>query len=273
MARGRRQCEGQLPLDFESAERERHAMLISALTLSGVLKQAALARLVFYCESRYGDAVRLPADELARRIGVTKRTIQLWVGRLVEAGIFHRIERRHQRGGSVSNLLSIDWEAVRRLTLDRSEHHHHRPATGALSAAHETPHSGAQNLGAKTADRGANRGAIFAPPIRNNLPLSSQSTTSSTPSASSVAAIRREEVEDFLKKVRELLPAPIKLEEAVEAAIDAGVTLEELRARCRWFQKNQIQWREAGHRPGVLYTGLKEAKPGLPSNRGWPYQR
>lgn len=53
---------GQLPLDFESAERERHAMLISALTLTGTLKQSALARLVFYCESRYGRIAEVQAQ-------------------------------------------------------------------------------------------------------------------------------------------------------------------------------------------------------------------
>jgi hypothetical protein len=62
MARGRKPLAGQLPLDFESAERERHAMLISALTLTGTLKQSALARLVFYCESRYGRIAEVQAQ-------------------------------------------------------------------------------------------------------------------------------------------------------------------------------------------------------------------
>lgn len=80
-----------------------------------------------------------------------------------------------------------------------------------------------------------------------------------------------EEVEKFLEKVRRLLPAPLRLDEAVATALAAGVTLDELRARCRWFQQRQIEWK-AEHRPGVLYVGLRDARPGQPADRGWPYR-
>lgn len=100
--------------------------------------------------------------------------------------------------------------------------------------------------------------------------------TSSSSSLSRKADIRQEEVEEeiliFLAKVRRLLPAPLRLDEAVAAALAAGVTLDELRARCRWFLERQVDW-PAEHRPGVLFVGLRNARSGMPADRGWPYRR
>ncbi|MGD9635937.1 MAG: hypothetical protein AB7G28_26435 [Pirellulales bacterium] len=251
------ESSAQLPLDFESVVRERHAMLISALTVTGTLKQCGLARLVFYCESRYGDAVQLRNEALAERLGVTRRTVQYWVRRLTAAGIFTYHERRHQAGGSRSNLLSIDWDRVRELAVDRRL---------------PVPATGVQNRGAKTPDRGANRGANFAPPIRNDLPLSSQYKTSTTSCASSVANERREEVENFLRTCRKLLPTPRQLDEAVDAALAAGCTLAQLAKRAKWFQEHQTRW-STEHRRGVLYHGFKDCRPEYPTHEGWPYQR
>ncbi len=93
-------------------------------------------------------------------------------------------------------------------------------------------------------------------------------------SSSSVAEAKTEveEVEVFLRKVREKLPAPLKLPEAVRQAIANGCTIEQLRERAAWFQKHQLEW-GSEHRPGVLFVGLSQATPDMTADQGWPYRR
>ena len=78
-------------------------------------------------------------------------------------------------------------------------------------------------------------------------------------------------MEEFLRKVRKLLPAPRKLAEAVDAALAAGCTLAQLRERARWFQAHEREW-PPQHRPGVLYYGFLDATPELAADQGWCYR-
>lgn len=260
MARRRHANDAQLPLDFESRSREHHAMLISALTLTGTLKQAPLARLVMYCERRYGDALGMPRDQIGARLGIAGRTVRRWLDRLTAAGILEVEARRFERGGCRANLVSIDWQRVQELALNRLD-----------SFATDRPDNSANRP-----DKTTNRPDKLSGPIRNNLPLSlpkNSSTASSGAHTATYAAApeEAEEVEQFIAKICRLLPAPFRIAEAVDAALSAGCSLGQLRQRCRWFQAHQGDWKSE-HRKGVLYHGLAECRPDFADHQGWPYR-
>jgi hypothetical protein len=79
-----------------------------------------------------------------------------------------------------------------------------------------------------------------------------------------------EEFFELVEKCRRLLPCPARIEAALRQARANGCTLDELRARCRWWQKHYGDW-PAEHRRGAFYTSLVEARPGVPAAEGWPY--
>lgn len=249
----RRPDPNQLPLDFESRSRDRHAMLIHALTKTGTLKQAPLARLVLWCEERRGDALGMTRDEIGQRLGLVGSTVRRWVVRLQAAGVLQVVDQRRQRGGTRPPLLSIDWATVQELTTT-------------------TPAPVAKNHPRKLRARPRilrGRARKLRAPYKEYHPSivlqSSTSSPESNPPASS------EEVEELLAKIRRLLPAPLRLAEAIDAALAAGCTVEQLRQRCRWFQQHQGDWKSE-HRKGVLYHGLAECRPDFADHQGWPYR-
>jgi DNA-binding transcriptional ArsR family regulator len=238
-------ADGQLPLDFESTARERHAMLISALTLTGTLKQAALARLVLWCHETHGDALGMTKSEIGRRLGVSTRTVRYWMGRLGEAGILAVMERRFRAGGQSSNLLSIDWQGVRKLTVDR---------------------------GAILADRGAKiapRGAKIAPPIRNNLPSSlprraNNTNTTTTPTCKAPDGAVWEEV-----VVEIALCGVGQAAKALASVAHCGGSPGEARSIVALWHELRTRWPEP-HQPVVLYRRLCSWRPGQNPRDGWP---
>ena len=90
-------------------------------------------------------------------------------------------------------------------------------------------------------------------------------------------AANSEEVEEDVvgvvklkKSIRDKLPAPMKLDEAVDTAIANGCTIAELTQRAVWFGNNQKTWKSCDL-PGVLYLGLLHAWPGMQPDQGWPH--
>ena len=273
----------QYTLDFESAAAERHAKLMSALTLTGTMKYAPLARLVCNMQERSGgDPLAWTGEAIGEALGVSRRTVFNWTVVLVAAGILSVTYRRSARGGCRSNLLAIDWPSVHALVVNRTESTAtDRPATFAKRPANF-----------------ATRPANFAGPIKElpSLYPSELNTTTTTalPHAQPLphAAPNSEryeaevdcvdgeggkaaEIDELVKHcwtkiVKSALPT--RLREALASAVANGCTVDELRERCRWFHKHWMDW-PAEHRPGAFYRGLADAVPGVPPDHGWPYQR
>src|SRR4051812_39144027 len=106
----------QYGLDFESAAAERHAHLMSALKLTGTMKYAPLARLVFNMQERSGgEPLGWAVERYAQEFDVHERTVQRWCERLVLAGILCVAYRPKQRGGQGTNHLSISWRVIRKI--------------------------------------------------------------------------------------------------------------------------------------------------------------
>src|SRR4051794_36266919 len=110
----------QYGLDFESAAAERHAQLMSALKITGMMKHTPLARLVLNMQERNGgEPLGWPVQRYAAEFDVHERTVQRWLERLVAAGILSVAYRTKQRGGQGTNLLSINWQMIRRTACER----------------------------------------------------------------------------------------------------------------------------------------------------------
>jgi hypothetical protein len=259
----------QYALDFESAYAERHALLLSAVRLSGLVQLTPLARLVFNMQERSGGApLAWPVSRYATEFGRAERTVQRWLKQLAAGGLIEIVYRPKPRGGQETNLVSIDWAGVRQLAVGRK-----------LSA-----DRGDKQMSPRAVEMSP-RPAVVSPSIKESpseLPSAELNTTTTTALLHAqplphAAEVLSEEEEIFLRKLikicYEKIPGcPRMLERAMRTALDNGCSLEQLRARCRWYSQHWAEW-PAEHRPGAFHTGLAEATPDLPAHQGWPYQR
>jgi hypothetical protein len=276
MARGqvsKKHDASQYGLDFESAAAERHAQLMSALKITCMMKFAPLARLVLNMQERSGgEPLGWPVERYALEFDVHERTVQRWLERLVAAGILSVAYRIKQRGGQGTNLLSINWQMIRRLVCDRGV------------TARESNNDAGDQGDKKMSPRAGNlppRGGNLPPSYKEYPSLSpselNTTTTTALPHAQTQSPRSEEEFcfEKLVKACRLKLPAsvlPRRLEDALRTAMARGCSIEQLWNRCAWFHKHWQQW-PAEHRAGALHDGLASADPDMAADHGWPYQR
>ncbi|MGE3641578.1 MAG: helix-turn-helix domain-containing protein [Pirellulales bacterium] len=213
-------------------------MLISALTITGTLRLAPLARLVLWCEEQRGQVSRMKKDELAKRLQLSPRTVRYWIKQLEQAGILVVEERRFEAGGSKPNELAIDWPGVQKLAVDRGA-----------------------NRGAKTPDRGAK----IAPPLRKYL---LKNNTTYQPYPPPCHNPRPSEAWDRVVVEVGLLGVE-QAAKAVAAIAEHGGTPGVVRELIAAFESRQSQWVEA-RRPIVLYRRLRLWRSGQDVTQGWP---
>jgi hypothetical protein len=186
--------------------------------------------------------------------------------------------RVRTNNGQQTNLLAINWDGVRSRAKPCAQNRAVKMngaqvnLTGAqvkMTAPNKESPSSESSLESNTTTTTA---LPHAPVLR--APHTEAAPTDSNEHKTEVANTEVEE-EKFRKLVRECrqkIPnAPRLLEEALRAALAAGVTLDELWHRCGWFYKHWHEW-PAEHRPGAFYTGLAEAQPGMRPQDGWPYR-
>lgn len=256
----------QYPFDFESAAAERRAQLMSALTITGLLKLEPLAWFVFNTiENAGGKPMAWKLEAYAKKFGCSASTIRRQLWRLASIGIFEIIERPRERGGQQTNLVSINWVNVHLFAVNRG-------SVGKLDRA--------TNLVGRP-PKLEPRPTKLEGPIKeypSDLPseLNNTSTTTALPHAPRI--LRNEEeifLEGLVKQCKAKFPAkvlPRALEAGLREALEHGLTTDELRDRCAWFHKHFGEW-PPEHRPGVFYRGLADATPDMRADVGWPYQR
>lgn len=265
----------QYGLDFESAYAERHAQLISALEVTGLTKYAPLARLIFNLQERAGgDPVGLKLEELGRLIGWHESTIRRWQSRLAAIGLLEIEYRTAARGGTKTNLISVNWMTVRLFALDRAQNN--RPSTDRLGNGGNLDRP--TNLQGRPTNLEPRPTKLVGPYKELSSCLSSLelNTTTTTALPHALPVLSEEEEVNLGKIVKlcyEKIPSsPRYLERAMRTALGRGFTIEQLRTRCSWFSKHWTDWDKA-HRAGVFHDGLAEATPDMQPHQGWPYQR
>lgn len=293
----------QYTLDFESARNERYALLMSCVDVVGLGRQKDLARFLFnVLERQPGQPAGFSMAEYAAAIGESKNTARRWLVKLAAAGLVTIEGRARHRGGCRTHLVAIDWEAVRRLAVERRSSGECGRGNGESKSPNSqfpTPHSQfpihqpmppnsyrapifahrAPNLGGRTPKLGA--------PIRKPISYSPEVNTTTTyalPHARPFAATAacpptsgNEEEEGFVRKLaaecrQRIRNCPRLLETAIRRALANGCSQEQVWNRCKWFAREQTQW-QLEHRAGVLHDGLAQALPDVPAHQGWPYQK
>ena len=116
-----------------------------------------------------------------------------------------------------------------------------------------------------------------ARPKNRTIKNSTENSTSSSEEVDTTWAaneVEEELLRDLLKRCFDKISCcPRTLLKAMRQAVTVnGLTVEQVRSRCQWFANNGARW-NAEHRAGAFYTGIAEALPEMPADKGWPYQR
>lgn len=117
-----RPAPNQLPIDFETPQREAWALLVGALTVAQAdEKVQAVVKLVYNVTRDDGRPLRWTLEKIGQQFCRSRQTVRRWIRRAQAMGLLTFDEDRYGvAGGQRSNQVGVDWEGVRRLAIDRS---------------------------------------------------------------------------------------------------------------------------------------------------------
>ncbi len=105
---------------------------------------------------------------------------------------------------------------------------------------------------------------------RNKSSESSETNQTRTETTSTTAEAVEARIRAMLERAK--IEPPRKLRAALEHALAAGCSGEQLVDRVAWFAANVLAW-PPEHRPGALHNGLRDARPGERHDWGWPHRK
>ena len=250
MARTRPQDGRQLTLDFESPRREEFAQLVSAMTVAGANEKVRSVVLLVYNVAGSAGKLMWSLERIGGEFARSRQAARRWIRQAEDFGLLTVDERRECAGGQRVHALSINWDGVKGLALDR---------------------------GIKTIPRGIKvipRGIKPDTPYKEIQFSYHSCTTHSSPLARSAAAAatpgagcdwdrtswQEAEEEVFLCGVDQAA-------KAIEAARSRGAGPADVHAIVAEFEKlrSALEFPEA-----ALYRRLLRWSPDLPAERGWP---
>lgn len=245
-----------LPLQ-EAAERERFAMLISALRCCEAdEKIRSLVLLVYNMQKDGRGALTWTLQEIGDEFQRNRDTARRWVRRAVELGLLTNDERRHRKGGQQTNSLAIDWEGV--VSIACSPERTGQPSPERTTEA--PPETGVAKSSTGVAKPPHRGGKTTTPYKEYNSSLDSfNNSPPPTPARTS---------SPWTVVVEEVFAAGVdRATAAVEVARQHGATPEQLRELVAWWQQHRDAF---DHPEVVLYRRLQRWSADVAIDEGWP---
>ncbi|QDU57923.1 hypothetical protein Pan181_41460 [Aeoliella mucimassa] len=257
----------QKPLDFESRKRERYVMLESALRISGAsAKVWALIRTIESVCGSTGKPLRWSYQTIAEKHGYSRSTAKRAVADAIKSGLVTLTTGTNYNGSQAANELSIDWNAVRHLAINRSaEYSHQREYNRTTSTPVKAPDHSDHPPGQLDPP-----GGQIDPTPRVNLTLPPGQIDPpyigiDTKETSTTTADDWEEVEGEVFKAG--------VNDASRCTADArsnGSPPSQVREVLAWWKEHRGGF---DHPEAALYNRIRRCEPSTDADQGWPSWR